>query len=480
MFKERSSLIINGHRFLDILITISSFIGAYFIKKYALPAPYGGLSQDPNYYTILFMTIILWYLSFNLFDIYRSYRNQTLGQVIWDAVKAVLAGFVFLNLLMYILRFPHVSRMLISIFVLLNILLLSFSKTLIFQLVNYSRKRTYNIKNIVIIGSREGTKVFINNVMKGLGVEYRILGCLETDQCELDEKTEDCVEVIGHLESLEDILRKHVIDEIIFTISLREIIRYEKYIALAEEMGINIRFLPEWYIQNFGFNPIIGSLHMQDFFGIPTLTLITTPHKYGALFIKNVIDHALGTIMFVLLLPLFTIITIAIKISSKGPAIFKQERVGLNGRKFTFLKFRTMTSDAEEQRKLIEDLNEADGPVFKIKNDPRIIPFIGRLLRRTNMDELPQLLNVIKGEMSLVGPRPPLPNEVEKYDVWERRRLSMKPGMTCLWQITKNRNEMNFKEWMDLDLRYIDHWSLMLDFKILLKTFWVTLRCTGR
>jgi len=480
MFKERSSLIINGHRLLDILVTISAFLGAYYIKKYALPEPFRGLSQDPNYYTVLFMTIILWYLTFNMFNIYRSYRNQALGQIIWDSIKAILTAFMLLNLFMYLFRIPHVSRMMIIIFVLVNILLLALSKALIFKLVNYFRKQTYNIKNIVIVGRREGAQVFINSVINRLGAEYRIIGCVETDQCEVDEKIEDCIEVIGKLESLEDILRKHVIDEIIFTISLREIIRYEKYIGLAEEMGINIRFLPEWYIQNIEFNPIIGSLHVQDFFGIPTLTIMTTSQKYGALFIKDALDHVLGILLLMLTLPLFPIIIIAIKLSSKGPAIFKQERLGLNGRKFTFHKFRTMISGAEDQRKLIEDLNEADGPAFKIKNDPRIIPYVGRLLRKTSMDELPQLINVIKGEMSLVGPRPPLPNEVEKYDVWERRRLSMKPGLTCIWQITPNRNDMNFKEWMDLDLKYIDNWSLGLDFKILINTFWIVLTCTGR
>jgi len=155
-------------------------------------------------------------------------------------------------------------------------------------------------------------------------------------------------------------------------------------------------------------------------------------------------------------------------------------RCGLNGRKFTVCKFRTMVPDAEARREEIAHLNETDGPVFKISKDPRIIPYLGTFLRRTGLDELPQLFNVLKGEMSIVGPRPPIPSEVDKYDLWQRRRLSMKPGMTCLWQTSRNRNEVRFEDWMNLDLQYIDNWSLKLDFVILLKTLGVVFTGEGR
>jgi len=182
----------------------------------------------------------------------------------------------------------------------------------------------------------------------------------------------------------------------------------------------------------------------------------------------------------ILLLPFFPIIAGLIKLSSRGPVFFRQKRCGLNGRKITVFKFRTMAADAEDRRGQLESLNELDGPVFKIKKDPRIIPFLGTFLRKTGLDELPQLLNVLKGEMSLVGPRPPIPEEVEKYDFWQRRRLSMKPGITCLWQCTPDRNDVCFHDWMNMDLQYIDNWSLMLDFKILCKTAVVVLTGQGR
>ena len=179
-------------------------------------------------------------------------------------------------------------------------------------------------------------------------------------------------------------------------------------------------------------------------------------------------------------MPFFIAVAFAIKIISKGPVFFKQERSGLNGRLFKVYKFRTMVLDAELRQADIKEMNESDGPVFKIKKDPRIIPYLGGFLRKTGMDELPQLINVLKGEMSLIGPRPPIPAEVEEYETGQRRRLSMKPGLTCLWQVTPDRNETTFDVWMQMDLEYIDNWSLRLDFNIFWKTIWVMLTGSGR
>jgi lipopolysaccharide/colanic/teichoic acid biosynthesis glycosyltransferase len=179
-----------------------------------------------------------------------------------------------------------------------------------------------------------------------------------------------------------------------------------------------------------------------------------------------------------MLSPIMLLIALFIKGTSKGPVIFKQERVGLRGRKFYIYKFRTMVRDAEALKASLEVLNESDGPTFKIKNDPRIT-LIGRFLRKTGLDELPQLFNVLKGEMSLIGPRPPLPSEVEKYQRWHLRRLSVKPGITCTWQIIPNRNEVVFDNWMKLDIQYIDSWSVKKDLQLLLKTIKTVIYGTG-
>jgi lipopolysaccharide/colanic/teichoic acid biosynthesis glycosyltransferase len=254
----------------------------------------------------------------------------------------------------------------------------------------------------------------------------------------------------------------------------------EKYISIAEDVGVAVQILPQWHIRQLGYTPNIGLLHFETFLGIPTMALTSTPKDDVNLLVKSFLDYLFAGVAMILCLPLFIVVSIAIKLCSKGPILYRQERLGLYGRKFILYKFRTMVNSTQEKREELNDMNEADGPVFKIKKDPRIIPFIGIFLRKTSMDELPQLINVLKGEMSIVGPRPPIPSEVGKYDNWQRRRLSMKPGLTCLWQIMPCRNDVCFDEWMNLDLKYIDNWSLGLDFKILLRTPWALLMGEGR
>ena len=192
---------------------------------------------------------------------------------------------------------------------------------------------------------------------------------------------------------------------------------------------------------------------------------------------KTVFDKIGALVGIIIASPLALLIALAIKLGDGGPIFFKQVRSGMNGRPFIFYKFRTMNVNAESQKNELLSLNELSGPVFKITDDPRVT-LVGKFLRKTSMDELPQFYNVIKGDMSLVGPRPPLPSEVKQYQVWQYRRLSVKPGITCLWQIN-GRNNIDFDKWMKLDLYYIDNWSFWTDIKIILKTFPVILRCNG-
>ena len=210
---------------------------------------------------------------------------------------------------------------------------------------------------------------------------------------------------------------------------------------------------------------------------VPVIDLYSSPKMNLQFIIKRVLDIFVSMILLVLFAPIVAVICLLIKITSKGPIHFKQTRLGYNGRPFSCIKFRTMVEDAEKFKDELIAFNEMDGPVFKMKNDPRITK-MGSFLRKTSLDELPQLINVLKGEMSLVGPRPPLPEEVNLYDLKDRRRLSMKPGITCLWQIN-GRNTISFEKWMELDRKYIDQWSLWLDLKILLKTIPAVLKGSG-
>jgi len=219
--------------------------------------------------------------------------------------------------------------------------------------------------------------------------------------------------------------------------------------------------------------------HLSYFGDMPYFTFMNKPSDYFALHMKSIIDYVLAALLALFFLPVIMIIALAIKLDSQGPVLFKQQRLGLRGRSFYLYKFRTMVEKAEEMKVDIVGQNEMDGPAFKIKNDPRITR-VGRYLRKTGLDELPQLFNVLKGEMSFIGPRPPIREEVMQYERWQLRRLSMKPGITCIWQTMPNRNEIVFKRWMELDLQYIDSWSLKLDFILLIKTFKTVWKGDGR
>ena len=218
--------------------------------------------------------------------------------------------------------------------------------------------------------------------------------------------------------------------------------------------------------------------HTTDFAGAPAIVYSREPELTASRMAKELIDRVVAGFGLLIISPAIAAIATLIKLTSKGPVFFKQERCGLHGRRFNVFKFRTMVPEAESLREALNAQNEMDGPVFKMKNDPRITR-VGRVLRKLSLDELPQLINVARGEMSLVGPRPPLPTEVREYDIWQRRKLSMKPGITCLWQVG-DRNDTTFEQWMRQDLEYIDNWSLALDAKILLRTIPAVINATGR
>jgi exopolysaccharide biosynthesis polyprenyl glycosylphosphotransferase len=220
------------------------------------------------------------------------------------------------------------------------------------------------------------------------------------------------------------------------------------------------------------FPQVVSKVYLERLGTKPLLTFSATPQD-EFLLLKRAIDIILALCALVVLSPVLLIVGLLVKITSRGPVFFTQTRCGLGGRKFILYKFRSMRENADMLREELEALNEVDGPVFKIRNDPRCTP-IGRFMRKFSLDELPQLVNILKGDMSFVGPRPPLPEEVEKYERWQRRRLRMQPGLTCLWAL-EGRSKLSFRRWMELDLEYIDHWSMALDWKILLKTIPIVL-----
>jgi exopolysaccharide biosynthesis polyprenyl glycosylphosphotransferase len=480
MLKEKGSLILEMQKAIDIAITGFSFIAAYFIKRNLLPEGLSELSNDPNYYIVLLLIVIAWYISFKWMGMYMSFRQQAFWQFFVTILKSCFMGMALVGMAMYLTRIQGVSRLLMGIFFILDICLLTLFKFIIFKTLEKIRTDGFNTRNILIVGSEDRACQVIEAVQKYKATGYRVLGCFELEEKDLGKPVYGNHKVIGLIRDLETYLRNNIVDELIFAMPLKKIKNGDRYMVLAESMGIKVRIIPDWELHYLMYRPGIATIQIEEFLGIYNMALQSTPQNEGKLLIKNAFDVSSAAFLILILSPLFIAIGLAIKIFSKGPVVYKQERLGMNGRRFLVYKFRTMVKNADELLKELAEMNEADGPVFKIKNDPRIIPYVGSFLRKTSLDELPQLFNVIKGEMSLVGPRPPIPKEVDEYSVWHRRRLSMKPGITCLWQIAPRRNDLSFEDWMKLDLKYIDTWSLFNDFKILMLTARAVLTGAGR
>jgi exopolysaccharide biosynthesis polyprenyl glycosylphosphotransferase len=272
---------------------------------------------------------------------------------------------------------------------------------------------------------------------------------------------------------LESVMAQEPVDEVFITLPREKYGHLlEAIVSLCEEQGIIVR------VQTEPFDLRIARWQVDELNGVPIVTIRSGPPDGWQLAAKRLMDVCGSAVLLIALAPLFAVVALLIKLDSPGPVFFTQQRVGLNRRRFKLFKFRTMAAEADKQQPMLEGLNEAEGPVFKIKDDPRITR-VGRFLRRYSIDELPQLFNVFRGEMSLVGPRPLPVRDVERIDArWHKRRLSVKPGVTCLWQVN-GRSDVNFNEWVRMDLEYIDKWSLGLDMKILLKTIPAVVKGSG-
>lgn len=466
------------HLSLDVMIVAGSFILAYAIKKYLIPGSLGGLSTEPNYYILLAQVITSWIIADMFFNPYEFFHKKRTFTIVSDNIKMLMLVTVLLIVSSFMFRIGT-SRVLMMIFFILSLCLLLINKCVIMAIYKSHFNKEVNKTNVIIVGTRGRARQVIEHIHQKNST-YRIIGCLDTTDVLKGTEVKNGVKVIGSLESLKAIVIDNIVDEVIFAMPLEKIDSVDIYILLLEMLGISVRIFPDWYIHSTVFQPGISQVSFDNFDGSPTMVLTGTSQNHLCLMIKSSMDITAAFLLLIISFPFLFITGFMIKLFSEGPVFFRQERIGLNGRKFTLYKFRTMVIDAEKQLEKLKKHNEADGPAFKMTNDPRIIPYIGTFLRKTSMDELPQLINVLLGEMSLVGPRPPIPTEVQEYNLWQRRRFSMKPGLTCLWQIKPNRNDVSFNEWMSLDLNYIDNWSLKLDFTILARTALVVFAGYGR
>lgn len=458
MLRDKRSILYLSMLTSDLALTVMSFFIAYWLRS-SIPLPWfkeGGIYPLVPTMKALLLLLPLWWILYYRLGQYSPIK--ILGRYtlpLLPAYRANLIGLLVAITIAYFLKIASVSRALVLLFFLANCLLLTAWRLLLLLFSQRMYFHDRDNRHVLIVGDERNVPNLDSfaRLQEEWGVKV-----VET----LERRSP---------ERLAAALQSMVIDDVIFTLGKTKLHDIEEDILLCEQRGVAIHIMTDW------FKDRTGKVRMEDFFGLPMISLNSAKRKAWETVVKRAIDLAVAGLGIVVLSPLLAVIAGVIKLTSPGPALFTQTRCGLNGRLFHLYKFRSMISGAETMQEGLRERNEMSGPVFKLTDDPRLTA-VGRFLRRTSLDELPQLWNVVRGEISLVGPRPLPAYEIKKFKLNEQRRLSVLPGITCLWQIS-GRNDIDFTEWMKLDMQYIDTWSLWLDLKILLLTIPVVLLQKG-
>lgn len=482
MLKEKEDFFRKGMITLDVLIVIAAFFISVIIRKnlhilYTLdliPRARVIIASpiiDIKDHVILFILIVpVWSMTLYLNGIYGSMRIRPIVEIIFVVLKSALFTAIAFAFFVFIFKLEYISRIFFLIFMMLSAFTVAAAKIGVSAAMRYLRSQGYNFRRILIVGTGKRAVQFMDKIKRHAEWGLRLAGIIDYEHKHVGSEISE-IKVMGTLEDLSNILHNHTIDEVVFLVPRSQLNAIEHSLYLCETLGITTRVGADL------FELKIAHARLTEFEDMPLITFETTAAKQWQLFIKRFMDVVLSAAAIIILSPVFLAAALLVKITSPGPALYMQKRVGLNGRRFVLFKFRSMRKGSHGKLKELETRNEMKGPVFKIKDDPRVTA-VGKFLRKFSIDELPQLLNVFAGQMSLVGPRPPIPSEVAQYEPWQRRRLSMRPGITCIWQIS-GRNKISFDEWMRLDLQYIDEWSLWLDIKILFKTIPAVLTARG-
>ncbi|MEM1082936.1 MAG: sugar transferase [Verrucomicrobiota bacterium] len=471
MIRLRHKLLIRSLRLLDQAMLAGGAAAIIYLRP-SIGLKGEGVHTPPAYMAgdIIAMLLLAlgWVAIFDGCVRYRADRFTTIHAQLRDLVKATTLASFWLLIISAVFSVKSINNVNIFLFwggvTVAGVL----TRLLVRMFLMGARKSGYNYRFLLVIGANERSRELAERIERSPELGYKLVGFVaETDEAagewrELDDPRR---RVLGTLDNLKDVLTSQEIrvDEMMVCLPVEarftDIARIVKH---ARDLGVVLRLLPD-----LDDSSLLRKMHVEELDGECVITMFRERLLFQLL-LKRMADIAISVIALTVLSPLMFLVAVIIKITSPGPVFFSQKRVGMNKRAFKLFKFRSMVVDAEAKKAELAHLNEIDGPAFKMAHDPRITR-IGAFIRKTSIDELPQLLNVLRGEMSLVGPRPPLPEEVDEYEWLFRRRLSVKPGITCVWQVS-GRNNISFERWMEMDHEYIENWSLLLDFKILLQT----------
>ena len=453
----------------DAVLVLLAFALAYFLR---LQLPFERDFAVPPAVQVLLIGFAIGcnILLANASKIYENIEQLSAGRILRRSFRQVFYTAIGLVILEFGLRLD-LSRPFFALFAFNQFWMVAVFRLLLRRYAGHIRRRFHVPIQVMVAGTGAGALQVAEELEAASGFGFHFDGFFrlpsETAPASIRLNQEYPVHSIAQLR---EFLEHRVLDEIIFAVEQVDLPSLQDVFLECDEEGIRTRIALNQF-------PHVNSeMYLEQLGSVQLLTFSATPHDELRLLAKRIIDVLLAATGLTLVAPVMLLVAVLVKLTSPGPVFFRQLRCGLNGRRFQVIKFRSMVQNAEELRASLEHLNEKS-TVFKIRNDPRFTP-IGKWLRRLSLDELPQLWNILRGDMSLVGPRPPIPSEVEKYERWQRRRLRMRPGLTCLWAI-EGRDKLDFDTMMRKDLQYIDHWSLALDLRILLRTIPIVLLGKG-
>jgi len=450
---------------IDAVCVIAAGYLAYYFNLYQSG---GTWLIDTNVFigSVLFVMFLNNYLM-GKFRLYTDARPSSIINLLCSILKAMAIVFAFLSAGVFLYKELNYSRAFLLYFGFLSFALIAINRLLTQIYFNHLSKRGFNTRQILIVGDIKRGKIVTDMLQSQLSYGHKVIGHVTT------HREEACSpDTLGCLDDFQNILREHAIDEVIFALKGDRSIDLSKHLDQCRKMGVPARILPALWESGNEF------LSLETCQGVPFLTMRAGNFNATGLLYKRVLDIIGGLIGTIILFILYPFVGAAIKLDSPGPVLFKQKRMGRHGRVFNLYKFRSMYQDAEDRKQELMGKNVMNGALFKLEDDPRITR-VGKFLRKTSLDEFPQFLNVIKGEMSLVGTRPPTLDEVEKYQPEHLKRISAKPGITGLWQVSGRNQITEFEEVVELDCSYLDNWRFIDDLKILVKTLFVVLQRKG-
>ncbi|MBI5034333.1 MAG: undecaprenyl-phosphate glucose phosphotransferase [Chloroflexi bacterium] len=459
---------------IDATLINAAIFGAWYIRyELEITPPLGeGFVYLPYtaYLAFAGSLTLLCILIFRFEGLYPLARGHTFLDEVYTLINGTTTATLLVMAFTFFLRPLAYSRAMYVYAALIIVVLLCIERAIMRQLWSNWRKRGFGVDRVLIIGAGEVGRALMRNMVAQPDLAYQIVGFVDDDP-EKGNTDIGRFKALGETDNIARLLREMNIDEAIVTLPWTARTKIIRIMNLCQRAGVTAKIVPDM------FQLSLSRVSIDDVGGIPLIGVRETRMSLLDSIIKRLID-LMGTMVLLLVFaPVMVMIAISTRLDSPGPIIFCQKRVGKNGREFVAFKFRTMHVGADEQKVHLNGLNEAKGPIFKMKNDPRRTR-IGAWVRRTSMDELPQLFNVLRGDMSLVGPRPALPSEVQQYQEWHKRRFDVSPGITGLWQVS-GRNDMIFDEMVMLDIYYIENWSAWMDVWILLRTIPTVLLARG-